>query len=208
MQYSTIVGGLVANVALAVLLVSTASAGFWVGVIFLVLTGLFLVTWFLAAVITRANVTAIEGTSVGLDLEVLTGPTFREWESVASSGDFTWESPNCDSTAIYGVHNETEIKVQNVCKDVKTGQVSMATGTAAATDVPGVLAVSFFPGIYGSFVVRQINPDRTLLIVTDAKNLFGWLLRKKGTRPPDTKEFVSRLKQLVGPVVLRHDLRN
>ncbi len=94
------------------------------------------------------------GDSIEVTPEILTG----KWDSVASDSTFKYEGPNCDSTALY-TPTKDGIEVQNVCIDVISGKTKTATGLAQVTPFPGSLSVSFFPGIQGSYVVRQMNQN-------------------------------------------------
>lgn len=195
---------IVATVLALVLAFAPLSALRIIGYTVAGLTSGFLLGWAGVAAGTWAQVTDVRGDTVHVDWEK---ELLGQWEAVASSPTFRWESPDCDSTARYTLLGNGTIEVQNTCYNTKTGQVQVAVGKAAVTKKSGVLAVSFFPGVFAAFVVRDKNTDGTLLVVTDRLQEVGWLLRKKVTRPTETEEFVARLEKLVGPVQRRHELR-
>jgi lipocalin len=190
-----------------VLVFAPASALRVVGYVVGGLTGAALVGWGVTAAASWAHVSAELGSgfeSVGISIEELQGT----WDSVASSPGFRWESPDCDSTAHYEKRaGEKFVRVQNVCRNLATGLVSVADGRAWPTKQPGVLAVSFFPGAYGSFVVRAKAPG--YLVVTDRESSVGWLLRKQGQQRASeaVESLIAQLESFVGPVQRRHDLR-
>ena len=89
-----------------------------------------------------------------------------------------FQSESCkDVTANYTVEGD-RIKVQNCCSDESSSlQPQCSTGWAYQTKNEGVLAVSFFPGIYGSYTVIKRETDISIVSNPDRESL--WILSRE-----------------------------
>ena len=140
------------------------------------------VSWLLAAAVSSQRVKGSpyppleEGEALPAEelAQIMTeGPKgSREWESLAETK--SWFNSDCArSTAIYTRRHHGGVSVRNVCFS-EHGAVRDVQGEAHASKMPGVLHLSFFPGIFGQYVVRK--QDGRFLIVTDQNSRQGWLL--------------------------------
>ena len=139
------------------------------------------VAWLLAAAASNQRVKESPSPPLGEDAlpaeelaKIMTeGPKgSREWESLAETK--SWFNADCArSTAIYTRRHHGGVSVRNVCFSER-GAVREVEGEAHASKLPGVLHLSFFPGIFAQYVVRK--QDGRFLIVTDQSSNQGWLL--------------------------------
>lgn len=132
--------------------------------------------------------------------QILTGGESRSWDSLAETK--SWFNRDCDqSVATYTLNEDGTVTVHNECfaDFEKTREVK---GTATTTKIPGVLAVSFFPGTAGQFVVREQNGR--FVIVTNGDNTSGWLLHAQDdstTTLTEIKQWRDKLRAMVQGVV-------
>ena len=100
-----------------------------------------------------------------------------KWYEIARLPN-NFQSESCkDVTANYTVEGD-RIKVQNCCSDESSSlQPQCSTGWAYQTKNEGVLAVSFFPGIYGSYTVIKRETDISIVSNPDRESL--WILSRE-----------------------------
>lgn len=95
-----------------------------------------------------------------------------KWYEIARR-PFVWERGCTASTAEYTLQGDV-IKVTNECE--KNGFHHSSQGWAYPTRTTGVLAVSFFPGIYGNYTVTYREKD--IAIVTNSDKSLLWILAR------------------------------
>lgn len=95
-----------------------------------------------------------------------------QWYEVAAYP--TWFEAGCvNSTARY-VREGDHLRVINRC--FRNGHWEEAVGRAQPTQHEGVLAVDFFPGLYGNYTVTYRDPETS--IVTNANRSTLWILSR------------------------------
>ena len=86
-----------------------------------------------------------------------------------------WFEKGCsDVTATY-TPTDDGIKVENKC--YRNNDWSISEGWAYPAGPEGILGVSFFPGVYGQYMVTYRDPDTS--IVTNADRTSLWVLSRK-----------------------------
>jgi lipocalin len=78
---------------------------------------------------------------------------------------------------------EDKIIVVNYGESKTTGKAHESVGNAVPTNVPGVLNVSFFPGVGGAYVVIGLRPNYS--IVASPSRDYLWLLGRSKEAPDD-----------------------
>ena len=84
-------------------------------------------------------------------------------------------------TATYSSGADDMIKVVNYGKSKTTGKESESVGSAVPTSLPGVLNVSFFPGVGGAYVVIGLRENYS--IVASPSRNYLWLLGRSKAAP-------------------------
>ena len=97
-----------------------------------------------------------------------------QWYEIAAFP--TWFESGCvNTTARYVPAAHGQLQVINRC--YRNGAWDESVGTAYPTGHDGVLAVEFFPGIYGNYTVTYRDPDTS--IVTNADRSTLWILSRR-----------------------------
>lgn len=106
---------------------------------------------------------------VALDVNEYAG----EWHELASYP--TWFEKGCSHTTARYVPEGDTLKIINRC--FRRGHWEEAVGRAYPTDFEGVLAVEFFPGLYGNYTVTYRDPQTAIVTNPDRSTL--WILSRK-----------------------------
>lgn len=85
-----------------------------------------------------------------------------------------WFEQGCRHATANYEPTEEGLKVVNACR--VNGTYRESTGTAIPTDYPGIYGVSFFPGIYGQYVVTYRDHDTSIVTNGDKSSL--WILSR------------------------------
>lgn len=94
-----------------------------------------------------------------------------------------------DTTATYTwLPDEQRFSVVNRC--VVNGREKRANGEAVPTGLPGVLGVSFFPGVWGNYTVVKRTP--TLSVVSNPSRSALWILSRSKHLAPGQWQSVKR----------------
>ncbi len=166
----------------------------WMGIVVGCILAIVLMAWFVASrIYSRSNVAAQQFDPTGplpqpIDLPDYTTGT---WYEIARYPQ--WFERNCkDVTARYTTSpdgSSDAIRVENTCTDKTTGETRTAVGTAYPTERDGVLAVSFFPGVYGNYTVVKREPR--LSIVSNPERSSLWVLSRDRTLEPQQWDAIT-----------------
>lgn len=88
-----------------------------------------------------------------------------------------WFERGCARATADYAPTASGLSVTNSCE--RNGERTSATGAAYATSEPGVLGVSFFPGLYGAYVVAYRDPQTSVVTNQDRSAL--WVLSRTPT---------------------------
>lgn len=145
----------------------------WLVIVVTVLLGLVGATWAVLVAVTwnRANRRGHDQRPVPVDVQEYRG----RWYELARYD--RWFQRGCTSTtADYEPDADgRRVRVTNRCLR-RDGKVSESRGWAVPTTVPGQLAVSFFPGIYGAYTVIWREADVSMVSSPDRTSL--WILSR------------------------------
>ena len=148
-------------------------------ILLMVLAGLLVVVfagWALASVLTWHKATRIdpEQTREAIDPEEYKGT----WYEVAKIPQ--WFEKGCTEVTATYLPDGDHLRVLNSCRRAD-GRWRVGSGTAYPTGRDGVLAVSFFPGLYGNYTVVKRKPHLSIVSNTDKTSL--WILARSPTLP-------------------------
>jgi apolipoprotein D and lipocalin family protein len=104
------------------------------------------------------------------------------WFEIASYP--AWFQRGCTQTKAHYEPKNDYIEVKNTC--FRNGQWTDIYGSAYKTDYDGVLAVEFFPGLYGNYTVTY--RDKSTSIVTNVDKSKLWILSRKVTMSEKKKQ--------------------
>lgn len=99
-----------------------------------------------------------------------------------------WFERGCRNVTADYAPTASGLSVTNSCD--RDGRRTTAHGTAYATSEPGVLGVSFFPGLYGSYVVTYRDPQTSVVTNQDQSAL--WVLSRTPTMDDARRSAVWR----------------
>lgn len=129
----------------------------------------------------RTSTAALKGlTPVPVDLTAYLGLWYehRRMNSRFEPADFVAVTARYSGPGAGG-----KIIVVNYGESKTTGRARESVGNAVPTNVPGVLDVSFFPGVGGAYVVIGLRPNYS--IVASPSRDYLWLLGRSKEAPDD-----------------------
>lgn len=110
------------------------------------------------------------------------------WYEIARY-EHSFEKDCKNVTATYTLKDDGDIKVVNICTNIKTNKTKEAIGSAYSTDETNTkIKVSFFWPFYGDYWILDLDEDYSYALIGEASRKYFWILSRDKNLDENVKQ--------------------